>query len=206
MIGYLEGKIIEIKEDRCVVLTCGGVGYEVFIPSSLGREILEGDEREIALYIKSVVKEDSFDLYGFSSREEKGIFCELMGISKLGPKTALAILSHLSPPEIYEAVMKEDIRRLCEVPGIGKKTAGRIIWEIKDRMRAPTSYGDGRFNKTSPLHSGVFSDALSALINLGYEREEVEPVLRDVLSSDSELMVEEAVRAVLRKKAPSSGE
>ncbi len=199
MIAYIEGTPIEVQEDRCVILTRTGVGYEVFIPSSLGGDILKGDKRDISLYIKTVVREDAIDLYGFASLEEKHIFCELVRISKLGPKTAMAILSHLSPGQIYDAVVKGDEKSLCRVPGIGKKTARRIIWEIKDKVCSISP----PITTSLEYRNGIFSDALSALVNLGYGTEEVEPLLKEILSSEPDLMVEEAVRAVLKKKGLS---
>ncbi len=202
MIAYLKGRIVEMGEDRCVLLTGGGVGYEVFIPSSSATALLRGKD-EVSLYIKMVVREDSLELYGFLSPEEKALFSKLIGISKLGPKTAMCVLSHLTPQMLYEAVVKEDIKSLSQVPGIGKKTASRIIWELKDSIspsEATTLLGAG--HHPADQQGRTFSDALSALVNLGYEPAEVEPILRDVLTSEPDLMVEEAVRAVLRLKNP----
>jgi Holliday junction DNA helicase RuvA len=198
MIAYLEGRLVEIFPDSCLVLTSGGVGYLVHIPSSVIERLPEPGQ-EIQLYIQTIVREDAIELYGFRSRQEHEAFKVLVSVSKLGPKTGLAILSTMDPESLAQAIVSEDDLALRRVPGIGPKSAKRMIWELKDKFTIESSLQveleQGPWGKSS----ATFSDALAALKNLGYREIEIKPVLNEVLQKDPELVVNELIRAVLKK-------
>ncbi len=197
MIGFIKGELKFLKGDTCVVLTQSGIGYEVYLPSNYLTNNLIDTGEKIELFVKTVVREDALELYGFLSEEERSMFVKLIGISKLGPKTAMAMLSHMSPPEITDAIYTEDVAHLSRVPGIGQKTAKRIILELKEKIK---SKKDLVPRKNLPRSEDrTFSDALSGLINLGYREEEVYDKLKQVLDLEPDLMVEETIRKVLKE-------
>lgn len=201
MIGYLKGTLLDVRTETCTLLTPGGVGYVLHAPVPLLERLPEPGE-ELALFVHTVVREDAIDLYGFATREEQKAFSLLISVSKLGPKTALAILSTFDPSALSQIIVQEDDTSLVRVPGIGPKSAKRIIWELKDRV-------DPGIVASSPVGSGLkssgqgstFADALTGLTNLGYSESEVRPLLHEVLSQEPELLVAEAIRAVLKKKS-----
>lgn len=167
MIAHLRGRILEKHPNRLVV-DVGGVGYEVFVPLSTFYDLGEPGS-EIALRIRTHVREDAFLLYGFASVLEQDLFDRLIGISGIGPKVALAVLSGIEPAELVRAVERGDVARLTAIPGVGKKTSERIVLELKDRLpRAvvpPAESGAGTMGPTA-----LREDLLSALVNLGYHR------------------------------------
>jgi len=159
MIGTLRGKLI-LKRPGGVILEAFGVGYEVSVPLSSFAG-LPGEGSELFLHIHTHVREDAIKLYGFASEEEKQIFTTLLGVNGVGPKLALNILGGISGEAFMRAVEAEDMHSLSKIPGVGKKTAGRIVLELKQKLPA---IGLGR--------DKVFEDALSALVNLGYKKPE----------------------------------
>lgn len=197
MISYIQGSLLEVRDDFCTVLTGGGVGYGLRLPAST-LERLPAKGEEVAFYVHTQVKEDAIDLYGFESRQEQETFLLLLSVSKLGPRTALAILSTFDPSGLADLIMRQDDRTLTRVPGIGSKTAKRIIWELKDTFAAG-DWPAGRAPAQPREESGVFADSLAGLINLGYTEPEVRPLLAKVLQEDPELMPQEALRRVLRE-------
>ena len=167
MIAYLRGRILEKHPNR-IALDVNGVGYDVFVPLSTFYGL--GDPgSEIALRIHTHVREDALLLYGFGTSLEQDLFERLIGISGIGPKLALAVLSGIEPLELIRAIERGDVPRLIAIPGVGKKTAERIVLELKDRLpRVPTAAAanDG----AAPAASAWQDDVLSALVNLGYHR------------------------------------
>lgn len=157
MIAALRGKIISKKPDS-IIIDVGGVGYIVYVPLNIFSSIREINE-EVFLYIYTYVREDAIILYGFSTEEEKRIFSALINISGIGPKIALNILSTISLHDFHNAIHNEDVAFLCRVPGLGKKTAQRLILELIEKLPAITKKD----------REPVFDDALSALVNLGYK-------------------------------------
>jgi Holliday junction DNA helicase RuvA len=202
MIGYLQGTVLEYRTGGCTVLTPGGVGYAVHVPASVLDEMPPRGER-VDLYVHTVVREDAIDLYGFSTRRQQETFVLLVSVSKLGPKTALAMLSTFDPDNLGNIVYREDYRSLTRVPGIGQKSAKRIIWELKDKLSEADSYGAGSEREERP--SSTFSDALAGLLNLGYHESEARPVLNEILGSEPDLMVGEAIRAALKRLSGGRG-
>ena len=197
MISYLQGTLFEVRPEGCTLLTPGGVGYEVKMPIA-ALDHLPGAGEEIGLYVRTLVKDDAIELFGFPHKEEQEAFSLLISVSKLGPKTALAILSTFDPQSLRETVCKEDVHSLTRVPGIGQKSAKRLIWELKDKFEgwAPLTLIKG---KAAGGRQTTFADALAGLLNLGYKEGEVRVLLTEILEQDPDLIVGEAIRAVLRR-------
>lgn len=167
MIAHLRGKILDKHPNR-IVVDVNGVGYEVFVPLSTFYGIGEPGA-ELALRIHTHVREDSLSLFGFATLLEQELFERLIGVSGIGPKLALAVLSGIEPPELVRAVERADVARLTAIPGIGKKTSERIVLELKDRMpRAKVAAAAGA--SAPPEPPPLRDDLVSALVNLGYHR------------------------------------
>jgi Holliday junction DNA helicase RuvA len=195
VIAFLRGRVIDKQPNR-VIVDVGGVGYEVHVPLSTFYEI--GDEgAEVCLRVFTHVREDTLQLYGFFTDLERQVFERLIGISGIGPKLAIAVLSGMDSRELIVAVQRADVVRLTGIPGIGKKTAERIVLELKDRLTllaAPAVMG------TAPVSTGdrLRADLLSALQNLGYHRPQVERAINSVTSSP-DVTFEQALRDALRE-------
>ncbi|WP_273887550.1 Holliday junction branch migration protein RuvA [Rubrobacter naiadicus] len=193
MIERLRGRLIE-RDDSGVVVEVGGVGYRVLVSRSSLRELPELGE-ECVLHTRMVVREDAITLFGFAGSDERGAFDALTSVSKVGPKLALAVLSALSPEELAEAVARGDVIRLSSVPGLGKKTAERLVLELRGReFAACGATVDG--GASSGRHRGPFMEAREALVGLGYTLEEAEEALSGVPQQDT---VEGYVREALRR-------
>jgi len=190
MIGFLEGELLE-KSPGQVMLKVGGVGYRVLIPLSTFYALPEPPAR-VSLLIHTRMQEDALNLYGFSSREEKELFQQLLNIPRIGARMALNILSGIDPGEFAEALAQRDFRRLAGIPGIGKKSAERIVLELKDKKIA--SAGPRR---PAVPGEGPLPDALSALLNLGYPKNLAEKALDAVRSHGAETL-EDLLRQSLK--------
>lgn len=194
MIGYLEGTLKQLDATRALVLV-GGVGYEVHISLQTYYK-LEG-QKSVALKIFTHVREDALSLYGFASAEEKFAFGKLISISGIGPTLAQKILSGIDAPDLAEAVTRGDVRKLSSIPGVGKKTADRIILELRDKLLIPES---AREQTTPSARTSMDDDVHSALINLGYKPRDAEAALemaRKELGNDAELSA--LLKAALRQ-------
>jgi Holliday junction DNA helicase RuvA len=176
-----------------VVVDAGGVGYEVLISTTTAA--LLGEEGDLAdLFVSTQVREDSFQLFGFARFEEKMLFGLLISVSGIGPKTALTALSALTASDFFSAVSTNDLARLTRVPGIGKKTAERLVVELKDKVESLRPVAGAL---TTP--GGIRSNALEALVALGYNRQVAERALSDV-SGDS---VQDLIRNALQRLSNS---
>jgi len=184
MIGFLRGRILR-RSPQHIILDVGGVGYIVQIPISTF-ERLKGTDSEVSLHIHTVLKEDSLQLYGFFTEEEREIFTTLLNVNGIGPKTALNIISYLPPEELRKALQEEDIKRLTKIPGLGKKTAQRIILELRDKIPDKMKKEDR-----------VYDDALSALVNLGYQKTQAREAL-EVVQKKGLVSIEDILREALR--------
>ena len=174
MIAHLKGTLLR-KMPASALLDVNGVGYEVFIPLTTYYE-LPGTGEPLSFFIHTHVREDALKLFGFLREDDKNIFETLIGINKVGPKLALTILSGLSAQGLAQAVADQDVTRLSAIPGVGSKTAERLVLELKDKL-APLEPSSGG----APVASnGVMIDALSALVNLGYKRPAAEQALKTV--------------------------
>jgi Holliday junction DNA helicase RuvA len=173
VIAHLRGKLAQ-KDSARVIVDVHGVGYEVFIPLTT-LSALPDIGSDVSIDIHTHVREDIIALYGFSTRRERGIFEKLMTISGIGPKLAVTILSGGSVEDLVTAIKRGDLPRLTAIPGVGKKTAERIVLELKDKL--------GEFAE-APARSTVETDVLSALENLGYNRALSEAAVARATDSD----------------------
>lgn len=187
MIGRLTGRLVE-KAPPTVVLEAGGVGYEVDVPMSTFYQ-LPATGQEVKLFTHLIVREDAHLLFGFATEAERGVFRQLLKITGIGARTALSLLSGMSVDELYAAVSQQDSARLTRVPGIGKKTAERLLLELKDKLALTPGTG----TPTSAARSA--SDALNALLALGYSDKEARAALSKL---DAGLPVQDAIRQALR--------
>ncbi|MFP4658508.1 MAG: Holliday junction branch migration protein RuvA [Desulfonatronovibrionaceae bacterium] len=198
MIAYLKGTVLRAKGRSCLLVTGQGVGYEVFLSPRGLQGLQASDEAEIFVY--TVVREDALELYGFLTWEERETFAVLVDLPKLGPKTALAMLNCFTPCELSGLAAANDERALASVPGIGVKTARRILLDLKDRL---DFVHPGPAGTVYPADAGksVHADVLSGLATLGYGSAEVGALVTRVLEEDPDMDVSGAIRAVLKLKA-----
>lgn len=167
MIAHLKGKL-SLKATESVVVDAGGVGYEVFIPLSTFYRLPEQDE-PVSLYVHTVLREDAIQLFGFLTLEEKKIFQLLISVTGVGPKLARNILSGIGPCELADAIASSDKARLSAIPGIGGKSAERLILELGDKVKRLTCFAPSEGRAPDELEDGVVRDVVSALDNLGYK-------------------------------------
>jgi len=189
MIAYIMGKVIEYGDEWILLLTTGGVGYQVFVtPTNLAYLNKENDL--VALYTYLAVKEDGWSLYGFSQREEKEFFELLLKVSGIGPKVALSMLANLSLNQLSKAIKTEDLTLLTKIPGIGKKTAQRLVLELKEKVNT--------VNMTTEVDNNN-QEVLDILLALGYSSLEANQALEKVLAQGEEKMrTEELVPLALK--------
>lgn len=187
MIGHLKGKIISAKPTR-ILLDVNGVGYLVNISINTFEKI--SDKSEISLYIHTAVKEDSITLYGFFTESEKEMFELLISVNGIGPKIALSILSGIKTDDLKSAIYSSDVSRIISIPGIGRKTAERMVLELKSKIDSVT------IDKTG-YKTDVRSEAVAALCTLGYNIRTAEKITSDVISSDPAVTIEELIRRSL---------
>ncbi|MCH9646250.1 MAG: Holliday junction branch migration protein RuvA [Proteobacteria bacterium] len=196
MIGRLTGKILE-KNPPEVLLEVGGIGYEILCPMSSFYEM--GQSTELSLHTHFHVKEDAQTLYGFISQDEKTLFRELIRVNGVGPKVALAILSHLNIASLMNAVANEDDTLLAKTPGIGKKTAQKLIVELKDRLAKLELQGSNHQVITASANINPNTQkAAQALQALGFKTKEAEKMLSAI--KDDTLSTEELIRQALQNK------
>lgn len=204
MIGRLRGIIVE-KQPPLVLLEVGGVGYEVHMPMTCFYELPDAG-KEATVFTQFVVREDAQLLYGFNNKQERTLFRELIKTNGVGPKLALAILSGMSAQQFVTAVEKEEIASLVKLPGVGKKTAERLVVEMKDRfkgMHGDLFGGDSAFTLTTPSAepetNDAESEAVAALVSLGYKPQEASRMISKVgrPDADCETLIREALRAAI---------
>lgn len=192
MFEFIIGDVVNIEEDY-LVLQNNGIGYKIYtsINSMLKIEI---GMKNAMIYTYFAVRDDGIFLYGFTSKEEIHMFKLLLLVSKVGPKTALGMLSTLNPSQIKIAILNKDLSTLCKAPGIGKKTAERIVLELRDRIDK-----NDIIEKipNDEILTDNYDEALEGLISLGYTRLEVERIIRKI--DVSKMSVEEIIRETLKK-------
>lgn len=199
MIGYIRGKVTALFKDACFLET-GGIGYRIFISDKTRQKLTNGEEAKLLTYM--AVREDAILLYGFLGEEEYSLFLLLISISKIGPKVAMGILSSMTPSAFVGAVKTQNVSRLTKLPGIGKKTAERLLVELKDKVGAfsvETISDDGSEPAPSTEADPVTGEAVKALMSLGYEMDEITPVLQKLSGSYDN--VSKLVSAALREFA-----
>jgi holliday junction DNA helicase RuvA len=195
MIGHLRGTMVE-KHPNQVIVETGGVGYEVQIPISTYTS-LPAEGAAVSLRIYTHVREDVLALFGFSTGEEKLVFERLISVSGIGPKLAITVLSGLPTPELVAAIRNSDIDRLVRIPGVGKKTAERIVLELKEKLTGFDAGKAGTAGETGPVFTPLERDVLSALQNLGCSRPAAEDAVRKAKGRGAPQEFEPFFRAAL---------
>ncbi len=195
MIEFIIGNIVDVHEDFTIIQN-NNMGYKVFCSTNSLKE-LEIGKKDQMIYTQLNVRDDGLFLFGFVTREEMDMFNLLLRVSKIGPKTGIGVLSALTPNQLKIAIMNKDIPTLCKAPGIGKKTAERIILELKDKIDINIELEIENINTIS---SG-YNEALEALISLGYSRYEVEKNIRNL--DIDKMEVEDIIRNALNKLSKS---
>ncbi|MQA31382.1 MAG: Holliday junction branch migration protein RuvA [Luteitalea sp.] len=198
MIAYLRGHLFEKHPNR-IIVDVSGVGYDVLVPLSTFYGLGDAGS-EIALRVHTHVREEALALYGFATQLEQDLFERLIGISGIGPKLALAVLSGIEPPELIRAIERGDVARLTGIPGVGKKTSERIVLELKDRLprSSPALAATGAVADDTP---GLHDDVLSALINLGYHRPLAEKAADAAINATPDGDFERTLKQALRELA-----
>jgi len=197
MIAYVEGRIVERTENACIVVTPGGVGYEVFLTShALSRLSSLGEAAHF--FTATVVREDALELYGFELWDERETFFVLTSISRVGARTAMAILSVFRPDDLRRLVAEDDVLSLTRVSGIGKKTGQQIFLELKYKLKGEAGALPAA---SAPRAGSVLADAVAGLVNLGYDEEEALQTVKTVLEKEGDLDVSGALRAALKALA-----
>ncbi len=200
MIAYISGKLLQ-KHPNSVIVDVGGLGYELTVPLSTFYDL--GDVgAEVSLRAYTYVREDMLQLYGFRTDREKKLFLHLISVSGIGPKLAITVLSGLSAEELIQSIRTGDLARLVGVPGIGKKTAERMLVELKDKMTAfasPELEEQMRAGTAAGTGDSMRDDVISALVNLGYQKAAAEKALLSILKETPDSTFETALKHSLRK-------
>jgi Holliday junction DNA helicase RuvA len=198
VIAHLRGRILEKHPNR-IIVDVNGVGYDVAVPLSTFYGLADAGA-EIALRIHTHVREDQLALYGFATTLEQDLFERLIGVSGIGPKLALAVLSGIEPLDLIRAIERSDVARLTAIPGVGKKTSERIVLELKDRLprasAAAIAAGGG-----APESPALRDDVLSALMNLGYHRPLAEKAVDAAIKTTPDGGFERTLKQALRELA-----
>lgn len=202
MYSYIKGILVEITENNIVVEN-HGIGYEIFVPGQV-LDYLPSIGEEVKIYTYHYVREDAILLYGFLTKEDVGIFKMLIGVSGIGPKGALAILSVLSTDDLRFAILSDDAKAIAKAPGVGAKTAQRVIIELKDKISLEDAFEQKLANQAQitekNLAVGVKNEAILALTSLGYSQSEALQVLSGIeIKEDS--AVEDVLKEALKQMA-----
>ncbi len=197
MIAYLSGKILE-KEANLIIVDVGGVGYEVIIPLSTFYDLGEVEE-QVSLRIYTYVREDAFQLFGFKTVRERELFLLLISVSGIGPKSAITALSGMSADEIIGAIRQNNLARLNSIPGVGRKTAERLVIELRDKIAKLSAVSSAEMKAEGVVsqqasEGDIYEDALSALVNLGYQRNAAEKSLKQAMQDGTEMSVQKLLR------------
>jgi Holliday junction DNA helicase RuvA len=198
MIAYLSGKLLE-KHANTAIVDVAGVGYEVSIPLSTFYELGEVGSA-VSLRIYTHVREDAIQLYGFNSRRERDLYLRLISVQGVGAKSGISMLSGMSADEIIAALRSNDLARLKSIPGVGLKTAERLVIELRDKVGELSDSASGldSASRTALPKDAVFEDALSALVNLGYQKQAAEKALNAAASEGTEMSVQKLLRRGLQ--------
>ena len=198
MIAFLSGKLLE-KHANTVIVDVGGVGYEVLIPLSTFYELGEaGSDVELRIYTH--VREDAIQLFGFKTTHERDLYLKLISVQGIGAKSGITMLSGMNADEIIAAIRSNDLARLIAIPGVGRKTAERLVIELRDKVGelAVAAGAGGRDGSAQLPADAIFEDALSALVNLGYQKAAAERALNKVVQEGTEMSVQKLLRRSLQ--------
>ena len=194
MISYIKGALVHRGESYIIVET-GGIGYQIFVSAAMLSKLPELN-KEIKVFTFMSVKEDGISLYGFSSMEEQEMFLKLLTVGGVGPKGALGFLSQLTPQELIIAILSSDVKTLSKAPGVGRKTAQRVILELKDKCSTEDAVGISVEEDGAAVGDEKF-EAIEAMTALGYSRSEAAKAVRQVAAEG--MTTEELLKAALKK-------
>ena len=194
MISFVTGKIQSVSKNSVTVLTAGGVGYEIFIPTVKVGNYRVGDTASLLTYMK--VSDSAIDLYGFEEAEEKDFFSLLMTVSGIGPKSAMNILNLGSIDNIKSAIARKDVKYLTDVQGLGKKTAERLVVELQSKVG-----GYGKNQKMESGESQIMVDVIDGLVSMGYGKDEAKNVVMDldIKNKNTQQVLKEALKRLGKK-------
>jgi Holliday junction DNA helicase RuvA len=200
LIALITGKLVE-KQPNSVLVDVGGVGYDITIPVSTFYELAEPGV-EVSLKIHTHVREDALQLYGFWTSREKEIFLKLTSVSGIGPKLAITMLSGIAAGELIDAITNNDLARLTSIPGVGRKTAERVVVELRDKMTAISLEAreiDRAARAVATGNAAVRDDTISALMALGYPKAIAERAVSFALREEGEPTIEAVLKRALRR-------
>ncbi|MBQ8583219.1 MAG: Holliday junction branch migration protein RuvA [Clostridia bacterium] len=203
MLYYLKGELAYRENGMCVV-DCGGVGYRLTVSLNTSDALITKVGKEVKIFTYLAVREDGVELFGFGTTDERDCFNKLTSVSGVGPKVAMSILSTLPPEKLVLAICTEDVKAIAKAPGIGSKTAARIVLELKDKfsddmLSVTSGTSDSVSVPQKAIKSGVFSEAAEALTVLGYDKNTVLDALKGVNPDTKD--VGEVIKAALKKLA-----
>lgn len=201
MIGWLEGKVIDKSQPGKIVLNVNGVGYDVDVSLNTFFQLESLQTPQAALHIHTVVREDAFMLFGFLEKKERWLFRTLIKVNGIGPKVAMAILSHATPHDLMQNVLQQNLTYLMKLPGIGKKTAERLLIELKDVFAQETHDFDPSSAAAANSSYTQAEEAISALMALGYKPQEASQVIKKL--DDGQMNCEQLIRQALKRLAPA---
>ncbi|MDF2572476.1 MAG: ruvA [Sporomusa sp.] len=203
MIGYVKGVITHLFADYCFV-DVQGIGYRVFIPNSTRQKLVTGQPATLFTYLN--VREDALTLHGFHTQEEYELFLSLISVSGIGPKVAAGVLSAITPQNFRAAISANNSIMLTKLPGIGKKTAERIILELKDKIGVGNEFDVRIAGQQSPDNTAqgdIMQEAMQALSALGYNQAEIAPVMKKIYEREgqahTEISLEQLIRLILKE-------
>lgn len=201
MIGSISGIVGFLGSDYCIVDTGCGVGYRVFMPAAHLAQLMLNNK--ISLRIHTAVREDAIFLYGFLSQEYYDLFELLLTVSGVGPKMALGILSAMQPKDFYLAVINKNIKMLVKLPGVGKKTAERMLLELKDKVDDTNNSDVGLEEEIVASGNSAIAETIEALTSLGYSNSEIMPIIKQIPDAgtlSSEVLLRQALKLFAKNK------
>lgn len=187
MYSYIKGIYQGIEDDK-IIIEANGIGYEISAPNSVLTLMPEKGEI-LKLYVSEIIREDSHDLVGFADKEQKRIYTKLIAVSGVGPKAAIAILSVLSPRELVKAVAENDYRAIARANGVGPKMAQKVVLELKGKVDKTALDEMSAVEENKFAEDPVYTEAMQALIALGYQANEAKQALKDVKANNSREMI-----------------
>lgn len=205
MIAHLSGTLL-FKQATSVIIDVAGVGYEVTIPLSTFYDLSDTGSN-VQLRIYTHVREDTLQLFGFKTARERELFLKIISVSGIGPKLGITLLSGMSADELVASIRTNNLARLTLIPGVGRKTAERLVVELREKVAEMSSveleeeFGGPKEVKGEVNEDSVRADALSALLNLGYQRSSAEKAIDSALGEGGDITVESVLRRGLRKLA-----
>jgi len=201
MIAFLSGKLLE-KSANTVIVDVAGVGYEVTIQLSTFYELGEAGS-DVSLRIYTHVREDAIQLFGFKTNRERDLYLKLISVQGVGAKSGITMLSGMNAEEIVAAIRTDNLAKLTAIPGVGRKTAERLVIELRDKVGelSAAAVGESSISSSAVAGDDVFDDALSALLNLGYQKNAAEKAVQQVRQDGVEANVQKILRAALQRLA-----